>query len=107
MDIHVVVIAIGTIVIFLLSVVLIKVIRDRNLPRIRYQEAQKHHQEFYFSSEALKKLDELLLASGLKTRVEVLRSALGLYDWYLEEMRGGWKIQLVNGDTVRKVEFKL
>ncbi|MEK7516046.1 MAG: hypothetical protein AAB562_00445 [Patescibacteria group bacterium] len=59
--------------------------------------------QFDFSGEAYRRLMEILDASGLKTRAELVRDALRLYEWCLKEKRDGWKLRSVNGDIVMEV----
>ncbi|MBU1179401.1 ribbon-helix-helix domain-containing protein [Patescibacteria group bacterium] len=48
----------------------------------------KHRLQFDFTEEALNQLNELREAAGLPNRAEVIRHALRLLHWLLEEVQG-------------------
>ena len=58
--------------------------------------------------EAYAQLAKIRDRSGAKTFAEVFRSAMRLYDWYLDIRQDREKIQIVSRDgTVREVQFLL
>ena len=67
------------------------------------EEIQRHRLQLDFSPEAYSKLQEIRVKSGAKTNAEVVRNALRLYEWYLEQKANDFKIQLFReGDNVLK-----
>lgn len=58
-----------------------------------------------FSEVAHAKLEDIRERSGVKTNAELLRNALRLFDWYLEQRERDWQIQVTNGKVVKEVEF--
>ena len=49
-------------------------------------EKQKERVQFDFSHEALLRLDEVKEKTGATTRAEVVRNALRLYEWLVNEV---------------------
>jgi hypothetical protein len=78
--------------------------KERDLPN---ESAPRHRLQLDFSPEAYERLSQIRIQSGAKTNAEVVRSALRLYDWYLEQKRNGYNLQLVKDDTVKEVEILL
>jgi hypothetical protein len=58
-----------------------------------------------FTEEAYNRLNAIREMSGAKTNAEVVRNALRLYEWFLEQIRAGYTIQIVKDDKVREVEL--
>jgi DNA primase len=48
--------------------------------------------QFDFTESALQELDNLQAAVGVKTRAEVIRYALRVLQWLIQELRSGGKI---------------
>lgn len=71
------------------------------------QDAPRHRLQFDFSSEAYSRLQEIREESGAKSNAEVVRAALRLYEWYLQQKREKFKIQLVRDDVIKEVEILL
>jgi hypothetical protein len=58
-----------------------------------------------FSEKAYKTLSELKLKADVKTNAEVVRNALRLYEWFLEQKEQKAKIHVVKGDVAKEVEL--
>lgn len=61
-----------------------------------------------FSPEALQRLEEIREKVGAKNNAEVVRGALRLYDWLLDQKKAGARILLYKDgeeDNIREVEF--
>jgi metal-responsive CopG/Arc/MetJ family transcriptional regulator len=50
------------------------------------EEKQKERVQFDFSREALRRLDDVKEKTGATTRAEVVRNALRLYEWLVNEV---------------------
>jgi len=70
-------------------------------------ESQTKRVVIEFPGESHAKLLELKESSGAPTLADVVRRALKLFEFFLQQRREGWSIQLVKGDTVREVEVLL
>lgn len=55
-----------------------------------------------FSPEAVKRVVALRERVHAKSNAEVVRDALRLYEWFLDQQQEGLRIQLVNKDNVVK-----
>ncbi len=58
-----------------------------------------------FTQEAYERLIKLRKEADLKTNAELVRNALRLYDWFLEQRNAGYKIHLVKDEKVKEVEI--
>ncbi len=59
-----------------------------------------------FSEQYLVRLDRMVEATGLKTRVAVFRSALALFEWYLRVRKKGGSVRVIYPDkTESELEF--
>ena len=54
-----------------------------------------------FSPEAVKRVQDIMDRVGAKSRAEVVRDALCLYEWFLDQQKEGWRIQLVKDGVVK------
>ncbi len=57
------------------------------VPAARGETMAKNRLQFDFSDEALEQLDELKDATGAPTRAEVIRQALRMLQWTVEQVR--------------------
>ena len=71
------------------------------------KESPRHRLQLDFSPEAYSRLLELRRKSEARTNAEVVRNALRLYDWFLEQRNNNFRIQLVNDDLLKEVEIVL
>lgn len=60
-------------------------------------------QTFDFSEEAWERLDRLAIAIDAKGYADVIRNALRVYEWALEEIKNGHEIAAVDPQTGRAV----
>ena len=58
-----------------------------------------------FSPEAYDRLVRIRERSEAATNAEVVRNALRLYDWFLEQKNNGSTLQIVQEDSVKEVEI--
>jgi hypothetical protein len=71
------------------------------------KESPRHRLQLDFSPEAYSRLLELRRKSEARTNAEVVRNALRLYDWFLEQRNNNFRIQLVKDDLLKEVEIVL
>ena len=59
-----------------------------------------------FSSEAYQRLEELRKKADARSNADVVRNAIRLYEWFLEQKRGEFnRIQVSDGKTVKEIEI--
>jgi hypothetical protein len=68
-------------------------------------EEARRRVQLDFSTEAYERLIQLRTKSEAKTNAEVVRNALRLYDWFLDQKRSGYKIQVTDGEVTREIEL--
>jgi len=56
-----------------------------------------------FCQDAFDRLEQIKRLADAKTNAEVVRNALRVYEWFLQQKREGFKLRSVKGDTVREV----
>lgn len=66
---------------------------------------QRHRLQLDFSPEAYERLMRIREASDAATNAEVVRNALRLYDWFLEQKRKNARVQVVENGTVKEIEI--
>lgn len=66
--------------------------------------AKRHRLQIDFSPEAYERLMRVRERSEAVTNAEVVRNALRLYDWFLDQRARDTKLQMVDGDTVKEIE---
>lgn len=76
------------------------------IPIIKKGGKQSVSMMLSFSPAAMEKVYEMCARTKLD-RNNVVRNALRLYEWYLDQMAEGWKIHLVKDDVVKEVKLKL
>lgn len=67
---------------------------------------QKERVQFDFSPEALQRLDEIKEKMEATTRAEVVRNALRLYEWLVNEIDPGSTIKVVDKNDKTTAIFK-
>lgn len=67
-------------------------------------EPRRHRLQLDFTPEAYERLLRIRERSEATTNAEVVRNALRLYDWFLEQQRRNARLQVVDGDLVKEVE---
>ena len=65
---------------------------------------KRHRLQLDFSPEAFERLLRIKEMSDASTNAEVVRNALRLYDWFLDQKDKGRRLQLLEGKTVKEVE---
>lgn len=72
---------------------------------LQKEETTRHRLQLDFSREAYNRLVDLRGRSEARTNAEVVRNALRLFEWFLDQKRNGYKIQLVKDNEVKEVEI--
>ena len=68
-------------------------------------DVKRHRLQLDFSTEAYERLVRIRRRSEAATNAEVVRNALRLYDWFLEQKSKGASFQVVEDGTVKEIEF--
>jgi len=67
---------------------------------------QRHRVQIDFSAEAYERLLRIRQKSGAQTNTEIVRNALRLYDWFLDQKATGSKVALLDQKGVmREIEI--
>ena len=75
------------------------------LPRPPERHMEKHRLQFDLSGEQLEQLDALKDRAHAVTRAELVRDALRIYNWLLEQRDAGYELELRKGRKVKSVEL--
>lgn len=67
----------------------------------------RHRLQLDFSPQAFERLQRIKALAEASTNAKLVRDALRLYEWFLDQRRDGWQIQLVKGDVVKGVVFPI
>ena len=55
-----------------------------------------------FTDEAYRQVDELCKKSGARNKADLIRSAIALYEVYVDNViNNGWEMQLVKNDKIK------
>jgi hypothetical protein len=60
-----------------------------------------------FSPQAFERLGHIRELAGAKNNAEVVRDALRVFEWFLEQKKANHKLQVVTDSTVKEVELLL
>lgn len=66
----------------------------------------KERVQLDFSPESLERLEQLKEAVGASTRAEVIRQALRLYEWFINETDPTSTVQITDSDGEIRAKFK-
>jgi hypothetical protein len=66
---------------------------------------KRHRVQLDFSPEAYERLNRIRSRSDAATNAEVVRNALRLYDWFLEQTSKDARFQIVDNGDVKEIEF--
>ena len=66
---------------------------------------KRHRVQLDFSPEAYERLNRIRTRSDAATNAEVVRNALRLYDWFLEQRSRDARFQIVDNGEVKEIEF--
>ncbi|KKN31047.1 hypothetical protein LCGC14_0827970 [marine sediment metagenome] len=69
------------------------------------KERSRHRLQLDFSSEAYARLLEIRTKADASSNAEIVRNALRLYEWFLEQRESNSKIHVITGDVVKEVEM--
>ena len=76
--------------------------------RFQVNTIQRQRVQLDFTLEAYKRLKEIQELAGARTSAEVIRNALRVYEWFLNEKRAKSRIQVIQSDNkVKEVEILL
>ncbi len=68
-------------------------------------ESVRRRLQLDFSEKAFNKLNELKDKADVRTNAELVRNALRLYEWFLEQRDEDAKIHVVKGSEAKEVEL--
>lgn len=71
------------------------------------QGTERQRVQLDFSPAAFERLAQIKKLADAKTNAEVVRNALRLYEWFLQQKRDDYKLQLVKNDHVKEIELVL
>ena len=81
---------------------------DKSLVEEREKSnAERLRVQFDFSPQAFKRLENIRKLAEARSNAEVVRDALRVYEWFIEQKRANNKLQVVTGDTIKEVELLL
>lgn len=69
-------------------------------------EKTKERVQFDFSTDALKRLDEMKEKGSHSTRAETVRDALRLYEWLLNEVEPDYTLKIYDKESKLLTSFK-
>ena len=76
-------------------------------PPERKSGAKRQRIQLDFSAEAYERLLEIKERADASSNAEVVRNSLRVYEWFLEQKRNNYRIQLVKDNTVIEVDLLL
>jgi hypothetical protein len=76
------------------------------MPQSTPESLVKTRVQFDFTSEALERLDAIKEKTGATSRAETLRSALRLYEWFVNEADRSSTVKIVGKDDEVVSQFK-
>lgn len=65
----------------------------------------RHRVQLDFSKAAFQRLNNIRERADVKTNAELIRNALRLFEWYMEQKEGGFKIQVTKDNLIKEIEF--
>lgn len=78
------------------------------MAQIQAGRADTRRVQFEFSQDAIDRLNRMKGETDASSYAEVVRDALRIYEWVLEQERAGYEIGLVKDDVLTKtVKFML
>lgn len=70
---------------------------------VKQEDKKEVKLQFRFSGEAVDRLDEIVKKSRLVSRAELIRNAVRLYEYVVEQMDAGYEVELVKGRKRGKI----
>ena len=67
---------------------------------------EKERVQFDFTTEALRRLDEIKEKTGAASRAETIRNALRLYEWFINETNPESTVKIIDNDGEVTSVFK-
>ena len=81
--------------------------QDERPEKERELGAKRQRIQLDFSAEAYERLLEIKERADASSNAEVVRNSLRVYEWFLEQKRNNYRIQLVKDNTVIEVDLLL
>lgn len=82
--------------------------RSKPRARLTKRPREAHRIQFEFSPDAYERLNTLREVADASSYAQLVRDALRVYEWVLEQERQGYSIGLVKGDKlVKEIKFVL
>ena len=54
-----------------------------------------------FTDQGYEQIDRLKTKSGAKNKADTIRSAIALFEIYIDHIEDGWELQFVKGDKIK------
>ena len=70
-------------------------------------ETGRQRVQLEFTPEAIERLRQIKTLANASTNAEVVKNALRVYEWFLNQRNNHYKLQLVKDDQVKEVEIVL
>jgi len=70
-------------------------------------ETGRQRVQLEFTPEAIERLRQIKALANASTNAEVVKNALRVYEWFLNQRNNHYKLQLVKDDQVKEVEIVL
>jgi hypothetical protein len=70
-------------------------------------ETGRQRVQLEFTPEAIQRLQQIKALANASTNAEVVKNALRVYEWFLNQRNNHYKLQLVKDDQVKEVEIVL
>ncbi len=70
-------------------------------------EMSRQRVQLEFTPEAMQRLRQIKALANASTNAEVVKNALRVYEWFLNQRNQNYKLQLVKDDQVKEVEIVL
>ena len=77
----------------------------REKPSVDTGAAARQRVQLDFTTEAYAQLQDIKAKAHAKTNAEVVRNAIRLYDWFLQQKQEDYRFLLEKGDKVKEVEL--
>jgi hypothetical protein len=78
---------------------------EKTIAEANGKKSGRQRLQLDFSPEAFGQLQQLRATADVKTNAEVVRNALRLYGWFLEQKKNNYRIQIAKDDSVKEVEL--
>lgn len=76
---------------------------NNRIENAKQEDKKELKLQFRFSVDAVQRLDGIVKKSRLVSRAELIRNAVRLYEYVIEQMDEGYEVELVKGRKRRKI----